>query len=154
MNSFCLYCGNALPKPSHGVQKYCGPDCKRLAKNQRVREKRKRNYVIKRCLACGKEFEAKRASYVFCSIKCKHAYHTLQNSRGYTTFTCAICGKEFFSGGKGPRLYCGDECRKKARAIYYDSYYRRLQKCHTPGCSHKTRNYYCSICNRIKRTKD
>lgn len=154
MNKICPVCGKSLPDNLHGHSKYCSAECKRAAVNKMARERRANNrvweYETRECLVCGKKFLARRNVYVFCSLQCRQKYHTVKNARGYTAFTCLMCGKEFFSGGKGPRLYCGDECRKKA----HDNYKRdvpRLHKCHNPKCAHKTRMYYCSICRQKMR---
>lgn len=142
----CLYCGKPLPTPTRGVQKYCSSECKRLARNKRVRDMRVSVCPpkVRECRECGKDFLAKRINQIFCSQKCKDKYHG-GRIKDRTTI-CLICGKEFIATHKGPALYCGDECRNVAKRQYYDNYHIRLHPCATPDCPHKTRNRYCWWC--------
>lgn len=151
----CLYCGSPLPKPPHGVQRYCSEECRRMADLKRRRAKRLPvwPYEIRKCRQCGHDFLAKRISTVFCSRKCHDRYWTEQK-RDRRSVHCLICGKEFLPANKGPALYCSDGCRAKAKQQYYDNFHIRLHPCATLGCTHKTRRKYCWWCrDKMGRTR-
>lgn len=152
----CLYCGKPFPNPAHGVQKYCSADCKRLARNKRIRERRIPvwPHEIRRCRQCGQDFLAKRPDFVFCSIECHVKWHNTHRIRKNRAIRCPICNKEFVPINKGPVLYCSDECREKARRGYYDRYFIRLHPCANPECTHKTRQKYCWWCRDKMRRKN
>lgn len=58
--------------------------------------------MIKKCVYCGKEFNARQASRKFCSIPCRD-----NNRKKPLTLKCQNCGKEYtINKCKKRRKYC------------------------------------------------
>lgn len=81
------------------------------------------------CRHCGKLLaDGVRTDKVFCSVKCKAAYHRGKGEKVHThealhttqKHTCEVCGGEFavnpYARRKGEReaKYCSPKCRQKA----------------------------------------
>lgn len=69
----------------------------------------------KKCVICGRSFEARSAKTLTCSFECqqekkrRYAREFMKTHR--YSCTCAECGKTF-KGNRGKK-YCSEECRRK-----------------------------------------
>lgn len=71
--------------------------------------------IIKKCIVCGKYFEATAGNARYCSKECKYIafkQNRNNNNNRETEFSCAWCGKTFISQRK--KKYCSKECRMSA----------------------------------------
>lgn len=73
--------------------------------------------MIKKCLFCGKEFEAKTGNQKYCSASCrsKNGYIN-SNKNSSVTKKCEICGKEFTVSiwRSDKAKYCSKECQHQS----------------------------------------
>lgn len=69
--------------------------------------------VLKVCLQCGEEFEAKRSDAKFCSPKCRQ--RAKRSKQSHDPKVC-LCGKEFVPN-HGNQEYCSDDCAEWAKDL-------------------------------------
>ena len=84
--------------------------------------------VIKKCKACGKEFEPNKHNQIYCSKECKKEVHRNYSRQHYIKKpklkrTCRYCGK-VFETKTNSRFYCSKECADKAQIERQRKYYR------------------------------
>jgi predicted nucleic acid-binding Zn ribbon protein len=63
--------------------------------------------MIKKCIACGKEFKADYPSKKYCSSEC---FIKDRKSKSIVTKKCEWCGKEFSSPLGEQKRFCSNEC--------------------------------------------
>ena len=108
---YCPVCGKKFSQPFKGIRIYCSPECRIKS----YAKKKRSVLMIKNCLFCGKEFEAKKRTQKLCSSSCVGLYNWQNMSP--VIKTCLSCGKEFET--KNPqKKYCSPECRTKAQGYY------------------------------------
>ena len=66
--------------------------------------------MIKKCVICENEFEARRHDSKYCGKKCKREYHKLNAKH---LLTCKHCSNEFKSNNK-IQIYCSVACMSKS----------------------------------------
>lgn len=79
--------------------------------------------VLKVCLHCGEEFEAKRSTAKFCDVSCRKKYNYRQKNQ--LEEKICICGKHFIPRN-GNQEYCSDDCAEWAKSLdeSYHNYVR------------------------------
>ena len=102
----CVICGKEFETINPKQALVCSPKCKKLRKNEtdRIRKRSERQPILKTCECCGKVFDARTKTQIFCSRECadimkpqKHR-EWLANKASETykdneyAKTCAICG--------------------------------------------------------------
>lgn len=111
--------------------KYCSPECYRLAKAARRKDRSVRS---RKCRLCGKEFKVSGDNRKFCSVDCCAVYHTsktkirrklqrmqVRSSPGEekpVPRKCVWCGKDFFRRKGEKLLYCSPECKHEAKVDF------------------------------------
>lgn len=111
--------------------KYCSPECYRLAKATRRKD---RSVRFRKCRLCGKEFKVSDDNRKFCSVDCCAEYHTtktkirrklrraqaraLPQEEKPVPRKCAWCGKDFFRRKGEKLLYCSPECKHEAKVDF------------------------------------
>lgn len=151
MINICEHCGREFAGKSHKpgkMRKYCGVECYKEARGCKT-------YSTAVCLNCGKPFrESRDRPNTFCSSKCSGKYYgrikTIETAERKDVNPkhierlkelrkeikeiqyiidherrCTECGKWFMPAGTGRRLYCSEECARKADNRRHD---KRLYK--------------------------
>lgn len=151
MINICECCGREFTGKSHKpgkMRKYCGVECYKESRGCKT-------YSTAVCLNCGKPFrESRDRPNTFCSSKCSGKYYgrirtietaerkdvnpkhierlkELQKEIKEIQYIidherrCAECGKWFMPSGTRRRLYCSEECARKADNRRHD---KRLRK--------------------------
>lgn len=108
----CQWCGKEFT--AKNASKFCCADCKRLATNKRMRDKKRRNKLgIKICKVCGAEFTPVRSNEQECCSKSCYMKH--YNAHRYNTSKeirrCRVCGKVLTPQ---QQKYCSTQRRQKA----------------------------------------
>lgn len=87
------------------------------------------------CPHCGKEFERKSGSHIFCSEECwKGNQRAVRDRvdaelyRGGEDACCKWCGKWFKRPYKSKKYYCSNECKYKAMTASEEEKRRRRRK--------------------------
>lgn len=107
----CVQC-NELFTPTRGPQKYCGTECRSLARKKPDRT----------CKQCGQDFSPKQAHQKYCSHDCSAASMTVDK-----TVTCKVCSVVFERPHGKPRMYCSRSCSMKARMNGMKHSYNELE---------------------------
>ena len=68
--------------------------------------------MLKKCQCCGKEFNAKKKSRIYCSMDCQW-----ESMRKKEICYCLICGKEFYKGRETKGMYCSNECQWESMRV-------------------------------------
>lgn len=119
----CEYCGKSFEWKTKN-QKYCCKECREqaiLEKNQASSKMGEKEFVIKVCKCCKKEFECSRRTpnKVFCSKECTKAYYKEKASQNKKEVLkeekkCEYCGKVFiWESIKSNQKFCSNECTMK-----------------------------------------
>ena len=65
----CVVCGKKAKSRHADMRKYCSERCRQRAKYRRTRKPPK---LPRRCVECGKPFEASNHSHSYCTKRCKN----------------------------------------------------------------------------------
>lgn len=72
--------------------------------------------MIKKCLNCGKEFDAKRDRIRFCSVACGASFSGKERWKdAWVIVECKRCNKKFKTKKLYPHYFCSVSCAAKAR---------------------------------------
>ena len=107
----CVQC-NELFTPTRGAQKYCGTECRSLARKKPDRT----------CKQCGQIYSPKQAHQKYCSHDCSAASMTVDK-----TVTCKVCSIVFERPHGKPRMCCSRSCSMKARMNGMKHSYNELE---------------------------
>lgn len=110
----CQMCERVF-QPGTSTQQYCSPECAHKANGIKSR----RQYPVKTCARCGKDFEHKRkdTSGKYCSRACSDAVNKNPPAIPWIDKACAYCGKPFKCSPWHPEVaHCSGKCAKRHEA--------------------------------------
>ena len=80
--------------------------------------------ITKKCLYCGKEFQAKTSAKKYCNSKCCANDYARKRHRNIYHYKCKTCGKEFEST-RSNHKFCSHDCAMKWGRDKYHIHYNR-----------------------------
>jgi hypothetical protein len=83
--------------------------------------------ILKKCIFCGKEFEAYYISQITCSVTCRNRKYQKTKSPIYLPRKCRFCGKEFYAPDRfhSNQQHCSKECARQSAILSRKRFYER-----------------------------